>query len=58
MKNSDANLFPKTTIVIRFNLLQVCPRLHFVFTVLFTFFDVLSGLFFYVSLNLMADPTV
>ena len=51
--------FFKTTISIRFNLLQVCPSVFpFVFAVLFTVsFNVLNS-YFYDSLNLVAVSTV
>ena len=46
------NKFSKTTVLICFNLPQVCPSMHsFVFAVLsIPSFNVLSG-YFYVSLN-------
>ena len=45
--------------IIRLNFLQVCPSISpFVFVVLFTpSFHVLSG-YFYVSLSLVAVPTI
>ena len=49
----------KTTILIRFNLLQFCPSLPpCMFVVLFMPpFNVLTA-YFFVSLNLVADPSV
>ena len=49
----------KRSIVIRLSLLQVCPSVSpFVYAVLFTpSFHVLSG-YFYVSLSLVAVPTI
>ena len=59
LKNSYANKFSKTTVVIRFNPSSVCPFMpFFVFAVLhISSCNVLSN-YFYVSLGLVVVPTV
>ena len=59
LKNSYANKFSKTTVVIRFNPSSVCPFMpFFVFAVLhISCCNVLSN-YFYVSLGSVVDPTV
>lgn len=58
LQTTTKNKLWKTLMLTSFQKLQLQSVSINRFTVLFTFFDVLSGLFFYVSLNLMSDPTV
>ena len=60
LKNFKANKFSESTIVIRFNLLQVCPSVppFAVVVVFLSFFFYVLNSYFYVLLSLVVAPTV
>ena len=53
-----ANKFSKTKIVIRFDLLQVCPSVLFLYLLCYSYHSKVLSRYFPVSLKLVTFPTV